>query len=40
MIKLETFKSGNRVKQDLYYFFIPNHINDFWKWDNSDQTYF
>lgn len=36
MIKLETFKSGNRVKQDLYYSFIPNHINDFWKWDNSD----
>ncbi|EJU18847.1 Fic family protein [Fusobacterium necrophorum] len=36
MIKLETFKSGNRVKQDLYYSFIPNNINDVWKWDNSD----
>ena len=36
MIYLNKFKSGNKVKQDFYYSFVPNFINDYWKWDDPD----
>lgn len=36
MIYLDKFKSGNKIKQELYYSFVSNFINNFWKWDNSD----
>ena len=37
MILLEKFNSGQKIKQATgYYAFIPNKINDIWKWESSD----
>ena len=37
MILLEKFNSGQKIKQPGGYFaFIPNKINDIWKWESSD----
>ena len=37
MILLEKFKSGQKIKQATgYNAFIPNKINDIWKWESSD----
>ena len=35
MISLEKFNSGQKIKQVTgYHAFIPNKINDIWKWEN------
>lgn len=37
MILLEKFNSGQKIKQATgYYAFVPNKINDIWKWESSD----
>ena len=40
MILLEKFNSGQKIKQSGGYFaFIPNKINDIWKWESSDVNF-
>lgn len=37
MIELEKFVSGKTVQSSLgYKYFIPAHVNDIWKWNDSD----